>query len=162
MLRRRDAREVHAAAQLQVPVRPVGAAELHRLPGERVPLAHAHVGAARELLVRARQGPGALDLEVAQLFRPQQLARRHAPQGKPPDRLGIFRVYRSLFTIDARFFEFQSLILQCAKFSGLNTNKPIIWTETCPRFLRTHLHGITLELDMALAPLALVILTGVP
>jgi len=59
----------------------VGASGLHGLPAQRVPLPDAHLGAARELPLGARQGAGALDLEAAQLLRPQQHADPRSAKG---------------------------------------------------------------------------------
>lgn len=48
--------EVLPASQLQAPVRPVGSSLLYRIPVQRVPLAHADLGAARKLPIGAREG----------------------------------------------------------------------------------------------------------
>lgn len=64
--------EVLPSAELQIPVRPVGALELHRSKVHRIPFIHVDLGAARELPLLPHQGPGSLDVEAQELFRSEQ------------------------------------------------------------------------------------------
>lgn len=75
----RDQDQVLPSAQLQVPVRPVGAAVVYGLPAAGVPLLHADLCASRELPVVPHQGSGSLDLEAEELLRPVQLQPRGGP-----------------------------------------------------------------------------------
>lgn len=65
---RRAEGEVLPSAELQIPVRPVGASKLHRPEVYGIPLVHADLGAARELLVLSHQGARALDVETEELL----------------------------------------------------------------------------------------------
>lgn len=69
---RRAEGEVLPSAELQIPVRPVGASELHRPEVHGIPFVHADLGAARELLVLSHQGARAVDVEIEKLLRPEQ------------------------------------------------------------------------------------------